>query len=306
MQITHGQRRGMASGATTPGWRAAILFVGLIGRAASVRADAFHDHIDRGNLFANEQNLVQAVREFEAAYQLKKQPVLLLNIGRIYLKLRRGESAQRYCAMYLTEEFDLPPDRKAKAVDCVTQARQLVAAKKAAAVSPSAAVPPATAAQGLAAKAPALPSSPSTPALPGADLGMPQEGAGTPPQGEPAITPRWAPVVASVVVHPPVPPVAPGPEQEPRQPEVWPPPSAASPPRVVTPPPPILPSASLRISEPVPVYRRWWFWTIIGAGAAGVAAGISASVLSNRGPTDPVYELGDVPPENQRTVTMAQ
>ena len=28
-----------------------------------------------------------------------------------------------------------------------------------------------------------------------------------------------------------------------------------------------------------PVYKKWWFWTLIGVAAAGVAGGVAAGVL---------------------------
>lgn len=41
-----------------------------------------------------------------------------------------------------------------------------------------------------------------------------------------------------------------------------------------------------------PIYKRWWFWTAIGAGALVVAGGVTAGVLANQGPPDP--ELGGI------------
>jgi len=35
-------------------------------------------------------------------------------------------------------------------------------------------------------------------------------------------------------------------------------------------------------SEQTPVYKKWWFWTIIGVGVAGAAAGITGGVLASQ------------------------
>jgi hypothetical protein len=299
---------------------AAALLAVLTGQADSARADAFDDHINRGNLLYNEQNLPQAAREFEAAYRLKKQPDLLLNIGRIYLKLRRGDLAQRYCALYLTEEFEAPADRKAKATDCVTQAKLMLAGKKASAGSRPAAAPSTAATQAVEAS-PAAP--PRAAVVPG------PAAAPTPAQPPPLSNPPTAsatpPLVASLALNPSVPPSASALAQEPtpRSPTAAPveptPPSAVPPGQRIAPPSSTepQPNAALRLQpsastaavhspERVPIYKRWWFWTILGVGAAGAAAGITAGVLSRQGPTGPVYELGDVPSDNQRTVTLGQ
>ena len=31
-----------------------------------------------------------------------------------------------------------------------------------------------------------------------------------------------------------------------------------------------------------PVYKRWWFWTILGGAAAGIGAGIAAGVVASQ------------------------
>lgn len=70
-------------------------------------------------------------------------------------------------------------------------------------------------------------------------------------------------------------------------------------PQTVTPPVPT-PTASmsvpLAVEQKTPVYKKWWFWTIIGAGVAvGVGAGVGIAVGSRKAPptpflgTDPIY-----------------
>lgn len=45
-----------------------------------------------------------------------------------------------------------------------------------------------------------------------------------------------------------------------------------------------------------PVYKRWWFWTILGGVAAGIGAGVAAGVVAGRNQN----ALPGVPLENQR------
>jgi iron complex outermembrane recepter protein len=57
--------------------------------------------------------------------------------------------------------------------------------------------------------------------------------------------------------------------------------------RDAAPPAPVTASASkpsLRQDLKTPVYRRWWFWTVIGVGAAGAAVGIGLGVKASRSP----------------------
>jgi len=41
-----------------------------------------------------------------------------------------------------------------------------------------------------------------------------------------------------------------------------------------------------------PIYKRWWFWTAVGAGVLAVAGGVTAGVLLNQDAPDP--ELGAI------------
>lgn len=47
-----------------------------------------------------------------------------------------------------------------------------------------------------------------------------------------------------------------------------------------------------------PIYKRWWFWTIIGGAAAGIGAGIAAGVVAGQSGNT----LPGVPVENQRVL----
>jgi hypothetical protein len=54
-------------------------------------------------------------------------------------------------------------------------------------------------------------------------------------------------------------------------------------------PAPVISMAPPAEPEPAPVYKRWWFWTLVGAAAAGAA---TAVLLSRQQPADPVCPKG--------------
>lgn len=169
-----------------------LALLGIFAGPRLAHADRFDDHVRNGNVLVNAQKYAEAAREFEAAYKLKAQPDLALNLGRLYLKLGRGEAARSYCAVYLTEESDPPEDRKAKAVDCVRQARRMAPKKETVTSAPSR-TPPAVAVN--------EPGSPATPPSPPAETA--QAPAKEPPASVPASV--SAPAAAPVAVPVPTP-----------------------------------------------------------------------------------------------------
>ena len=50
--------------------------------------------------------------------------------------------------------------------------------------------------------------------------------------------------------------------------------------------------AAPAVKEGTQIYKRWWFWTAVGAGVLVVAGGVTAGVLANQGAPDP--ELGGI------------
>lgn len=58
-----------------------------------------------------------------------------------------------------------------------------------------------------------------------------------------------------------------------------------------------LPAETLRIDAlpaKKPVYKKWWFWTVIGTiAAAGIAGGVTAGVLASRKLPEPVFRPFD-------------
>jgi tetratricopeptide (TPR) repeat protein len=99
-------------------------------------------------------------------------------------------------------------------------------------------------------------------------------------------SPRPAPAPPPVAAPPPPPPA-------PRS-VAAPPPSAPlaleTRPRPPAPSAPLIPAQGDRSEpEPTPLYRRWWFWTLLGAAAAGAAGAV---LLPRRHAADPLCPMG--------------
>lgn len=234
---------------------------------ATARADAYDDHVQQGQLLVIQQKLAEAAKEFEAAYKLKKQPDVALQLGRVYLKLKRGAAAQHYCALYLAEEFDAPADRKQKATECLEQAKLLTPSKKGPLSPPP--TPP-----GTLSKNPAPAQTPFSPTL-----SVPAEIASSPQVS--ARGADWSPIPETLEV----------PKEDPPPPP--PPPIAVVPPPMVT---------SHR-EGPQPVYKKWWFWTLVGVGVAGAAAGVGVGVAQSTGTPGPVLDpLEGIPMGDRRQI----
>lgn len=228
-----------------------------------VRADRFDDHVRNGNVLVNAQKFAEAAREFEAAYKLKAQPDLALNLGRLYLKLGRGDAARSYCAVYLTEESDPPEDRKAKALDCVKQARRMAPKKETAAAAPPAKT------------APAAPVGEAGPAA--VQPKPPAEAAQAPAKEPPAAAPASVAAAAAAPVAEPVPTAG-----SPSEPTVDRPLSAH-------PAPPQSAASAVELAAeasaargPRPLWRKVAGGIGLGAGAGLMAYGIAGLVLDGR------------------------
>jgi len=112
-------------------WRLDILSLVIVALGIfplTALASPYDDHIANGSSLVRDGHYALAAAEFEAAYLLRKDPSIALQLGRIYLKLQQAVEAQRYCTAYLrlTGSAEPDPDREAKAHDCVNQAKQLM------------------------------------------------------------------------------------------------------------------------------------------------------------------------------------
>jgi hypothetical protein len=73
-------------------------------------------------------------------------------------------------------------------------------------------------------------------------------------------------------------------------------PVPAPPPAALAPPPPAPANPALDVSSPAPepakpsLFRRWWFWTAVGA---AVGATVAIVVISSRGHAPPTTDLGN-------------
>ncbi len=85
-------------------------------------------------------------------------------------------------------------------------------------------------------------------------------------------------------------------EKAARERESPPPPAPVQAPPPVAAPAPAVPAVAVGVAvkpPPRPVYRKWWFWTILGSAVTvGVIAGVSVSAAANSGPSLPVGAAG--------------
>ena len=104
-----------------------------------------------------------AVRELQAAYDIKPVPGLLLNIGHAHLDAGRPQEALTFYALYLQHEKKLTPDRRAEVEKFREQARQKLREAPATPPPPVPAPPPAETPPPAEAFAPAAAPPPAAP-----------------------------------------------------------------------------------------------------------------------------------------------
>lgn len=91
--------------------------------------DAARQHFERGAEFFKQGNYLQARIEFEVAYALSKQPLLLYNLGKTAEKLNQTEEAIRFYDGYLLTD---PPEADAVEIRAkITELDKRRAAEKA-------------------------------------------------------------------------------------------------------------------------------------------------------------------------------
>lgn len=240
------------------------------------------------------RDFAAAAREYEAAYRLKRLPEAALNLGLLSLKLRRPEAALQYCGI-LAAGSSVREDLVKRAAGCLSEARLAVAlARRARARTLTEPVPRSERDAQVARTLPAA--IPSASDLPGGDPPQKQllpspDAARSGPEEVP-LPARIDPAAVALLIRPSEnsPNLIPdagterrSPPQDSAQPKVSLPP-AALPPAPVN----LVGRSREEAATPatLPVYKRWWFWTLIGAGVAGTAAGITAINLAS-GPTAP-------------------
>jgi tetratricopeptide (TPR) repeat protein len=178
------------------------------------------DHYDKALKFYDQGQYADALPEFQAAYERRQMPWLMLNVGRTMQRLGRPQEAINYYERYKKAELNMEPATLARVNKYIEQAQALVD------------------------KGP-------EPTSKAPDTGA-GTGAGPAPNSGPS-----SGVAATLTLNP---------GQE-------------------TPPP------------PKPIYKKWWFWTIIGAVVVGGVVGGVAGGLAHKSSSapnlipsgDPVY-----------------
>lgn len=212
------------------------------GQAREDSADRFQDLCQRAVAHYKQGRYQDAIGELREAYAIRQLPRLLLNLGQAYRKLGHAREALHYYESYLKVEQDPRPEIRAEVTEYIATTQALINATGAG--DPGAASP-GTAELPRSGDAPAGAPAPASAGLPGI--------------GEPGGIAR-SPSAAS----------EPGATAT----------SAAAPDggRAAHGPPPV---AAVRTVAPIPpgrsrpVYKRAWFWgTLAGIAAAGVAAGV--------------------------------
>ncbi len=280
-----------------------MVALGLIPTTAM--ASPYDDHIANGSSLVRDGHFSLAAAEFEAAYLLKKDPGIALQLGRIYLRLQQAAGAQRYCTAYLrlTATAEPDPDREAKAHDCVNQATQLM-------------------------RTPTSPKKPMTAMKhPGARK-IHQNSLGRFPtsvvQPEPAETPTELVSLSLTrqserrILSPPDP-VEPSPLENRAEPD-----ENVSAQRLADPvvtlqfrsamvsplvavesPAPFQREASSPVAQvkPLPLHKHWWLWSLAGVALTSVVVGVTVTTLRPAAAVqDSVDPLADVPTANQIVV----
>ena len=248
---------------------------------ATARADWADQHYKRALAFYENKDYPRAIREFQAAYKVRQLPRILLNIGQVYRKLGMASTALKFYEHYLRVDLQAKPEIKAEVDRYIAQTRAML--------DPPDIVPlPSKSAAAAAAEAvadapydvipitvPELYTGDSDqPPVPPGKGGKPIKGRGkdgtasgtadvAPPSGLSPTARGWQSTTS----------LAPNP----RPGELR---SA-----LVTPPPP---------PPPTPIYKKGWFWGVIGGVAAGVViTGVAVGVAAQKNalPTTVLYPM---------------
>lgn len=232
---------------------AAVLF-GLL-RLPSVYAQPSGDFED---LYTSAQKKAQAGRfaeslaDFERAYQIHKEPTVVLAMGLMNLQLHRAPAALRLCQQYLRDVPDPPPAKQSQATSCIAQATALTKEQLARKN------PPASSPRPAAVQPPAAP----------------------PPAPSPPVTIESPLRISEPQLRPP----------------------SATPAEPITLDTPQLATVPQPGAPPQPVYKKWWFWTAIGAVAAGTALGVGLGLGLKSAPPVADDPLQGIPLANRRSI----
>jgi tetratricopeptide (TPR) repeat protein len=109
---------------------AGLLALLLLASPAPAREGAgdltFKQHNDLANSLYGDEQYEEAIKEFAAAFELKRRPVLLFNIGQSYRKLGRAEDALFYYRRYQQLEPNPKPGIKKELDSYIAEMESLV------------------------------------------------------------------------------------------------------------------------------------------------------------------------------------
>jgi hypothetical protein len=249
---------------------------------AVARADLADHHYKRALGYYESKDYARAIREFQAAYKVRQLPRILLNIGQVYRKLGMASTALKFYEHYLRVDLQPKPEIKAEVDRYIAQTRAMLDPPD---------IVPLMSKSAAAAAAEAVAGAPSDVTLVTVPEYYPEE-SDPPPKlgkdGRPIVlavkagTKAKAPPAGAASVAPP--------------PTVFPPPKGwASPPVPPTSAGPAATNAALYAPPPArderPIYKKGWFWGVVGGVAAGVViTGVAIGVSQkNAVPTTILY-----------------
>lgn len=119
---------------------AAALFLGSAAPAVAGSED-FAPHVQKAQSCYDAKDFDCAVRELQAAYDIKQVPGLLLNIGHAHLDAGRPQEALTFYGLYLRSEKKLTPEIRAEVEKLREQARQKLRETATQPATPPAATP---------------------------------------------------------------------------------------------------------------------------------------------------------------------
>jgi hypothetical protein len=241
------------------------LAVGLAAAPPAVAGEksrAARVHIDAGNAYFNLEKYKEAISEFEQAYLDKQDPAYFFNIAECHRLLGENAEAIRFYRRFLQETQNHPNQAQAEArmAELSRVGPTPAAAPPTVPPSPAASAPPVRSA------APPPPATSPSSAPPARAIAAPTPGASVPAPVIYAPTPAAVPASPNLTLaNPPAsPPESPGGAV------------ASGPPVVVATPGP-------DSGAQHPLYKRWWFWALLGGlVSGGVVAGVLLSAPAYR------------------------
>jgi tetratricopeptide (TPR) repeat protein len=120
-----------------PSSRALLALVLMLGAAAPARAQetlSAKEHYQKGTSYYDLGRYVDAIKEFEAAYQIKNDPALLYNLAQSHRLAGNSEQALHFYRTYL--RYVPKPPNRAEIESRITQLEQVVAQKTASQTAP--------------------------------------------------------------------------------------------------------------------------------------------------------------------------